>query len=108
MLGFGSRFEALGRDSLPFDKKIEVIASITLADDRCTGAVTLLFNSISNLAPLIMVHCLQNRYRLQEVFILVTLVLRGILHDVIERVPVELPKRASGFGDDCCSSWGVI
>ncbi len=64
LLGFGTRLHALSCNSLALNQKVEVVASVTLCDDRGASGVGLLFDCISYFRSFVVVHSLENRHRL--------------------------------------------
>ena len=79
-----------------------------MSDDSLACRETELFNCVCDLASFVVVYCLQDRHRAQEVLILVTLVLCGIFHDVIEGVTVQLPECHGALGNDRGGSWRIV
>jgi len=66
------------------------------------------FDSISHFRSLIMIHILKNWNLLENLFILLSFLLGGILYDMIEGSSIKGPKFTVSVGFDCGSSWGVI
>lgn len=55
-----------------------------------------------------MVHVLKDRHSLQEIFILLSLLLRCFLHNVVESSSVKHPELSVRLSSDGSSSWGVV
>ena len=86
--------ERFSSDGIAANNDVEVVTLVTFSEDFSIGGVCCLFDGVSYFAPLVVINTLQNGYRREEVLISITLVLSGILHNVIECVAVKLPERA--------------
>jgi len=102
-LSCGAAAIGFSGDSSAADDYVEIIPFVSLSNDLRSGLKGLLFDGISNLASLIVVHSLKDRDRCQEIFIPITPVLGCVFHDVIECVAIQLPKSSVGF---CYNSGG--
>jgi len=100
LLGCGAGLHRLGGERLSADDDKEIVALVPLLNDLRTSFEGSLFNGISNLAPLVVVHAMKDRHAGQEIFVAIALVLRSILDNVVESVTVELPQRHVRLGHD--------
>ena len=107
-LGGGGSVKRLGGDSFTTDNDVEVATVSTLSKDLGTSGESGLLDGIGDLAALVMVDRLEDRDGREEIFVSITLVLSGILHDVSESVTVELPKRNCGFGNNSGGTGSVV
>lgn len=88
--------------------QVETVPDFSLLDDGLILSVVISPECISDLRPLVGVHLLEYGYRRQELLIFKAFLCGGILHDVIERVPVQLPHDALAPRSDRGSSRRVI
>ena len=68
----------------------------------------MLFDSVCDLTPLVVVHALKNGDGRQEIFIPIALVLCSVFHDVVEGVAIQLPKSNIGLGHDSGGSGSIV
>jgi len=102
--------QSLGSDGLTFHDKVEQVAvlGVTFGDDGVFGFERDLLDAVCDLGALVVVKTLEDLDGSKEVLVLVSLALCGILHDMVECVPVEFPEDAIILGNDGGSSWSVI
>jgi len=65
-------------------------------------------DSVSDLGALVVVNTLQDGHTLQEVFVLGALSLRGVLHDMVKRISVQLPQGTLCLRLDCGRTWRIV
>ena len=106
--GCRASLKALCGNALSFDYDVEVVAFISFCDNLGAWSKCLLFDSIGDLATLVVVNALKDGNRGEEVFITSTFVGGCVLHDVIEGIPIELIESASSGCYDGCSSRCVV
>ena len=90
MGGCGASSKALCSYAFSFDYDVEIVAFISFCDDLGAWGKCLLFDSIGDLATLVVVNALKDGNRGEEVLVTGTFVRGCILHDVIEGVAIEL------------------
>ena len=91
-----------------YDIEPVTVLSVSLSDDLVIGVETLLLDHIRDLGSLVVVKALKYWHSLQEIFVFVSLVLRGIFHNVVESHTVKLPKKTLFLRDDCSCSWCIV
>ena len=95
-------------DAFSFDYDVEIVAFISLRDDLGTWSKSLLFDSIRDLAALVVVNALKDGNRGEEILVTGTFVCGCIFHDVIEGLSIKLIESASSSCHDSCSTWSVV
>jgi hypothetical protein len=107
-LGCGAGLKRLSSDCISADDDEEIISLVALGDDLRSGLEGVLFDSVCNLAPLVMVHALKNGDGRQEIFVPIPHVLCSVFHDVVEGVAIQLPESNIGLGHDGSGSWSIV
>ena len=92
--GCRASLKALCGNALSFDYDVEVVAFISFCDNLGAWSKCLLFDSIGDLATLVMVNALKDGNRGEEVFVTGPFARGCVLHDVIEGIPIELIESA--------------
>ena len=87
-----ARFKCLCSVGLPAHDHEEAVAFLTLRDHVVTHFKPPLLDGICKFRPLICLHVLQDAHLSQEFLILFSLLLSGVLNDVVESAAIESPK----------------
>jgi hypothetical protein len=104
----GPSFKGLGGDRFSCLEQVKVVSGFTLADYVITSFERVLLEGVTELASFIRLHSAENVDLLEELLVHLSFAARGIFHNVVERISVQLEKLALFVCNDSCLACSVV